>query len=91
MRVDGLRICILELEDIASGRGDLMTWHVVASLMSDAIGNNADHLTPHTSTDSSMLEVNLAHVKVPNVGLSVKEGCALRRLSPSKDYTNTIR
>jgi len=49
MRVDGLRICILELEDIASGQGDLMTWHVVASLMSDAIGNNADHLTPHTT------------------------------------------
>jgi len=53
--------------------------------MSDAIGNNADHLTPHTY--SSMLEVNLAQVKVPSVGLSVNEGCALHRVSPSKDYT----
>jgi len=60
-----------------------MTWHLAvlaASLMSDAIGNNADHLTPHT--DSSMLEVNLAQVKVPSVGLSVNEGCALHRVSP---------
>lgn len=37
-----------------------------------------------------MPEVNLAQVKVPNVGLSIKEGCALHRLSPSKDYTNTM-
>ena len=44
-RVDGSRICILE--DMASSdRGDLMTWHLAASLMSDAIGNKADHLTP---------------------------------------------
>ena len=34
--------------------------------MSDeSIGNNADRLTPHIVSNSPMLEVNLAQVKVP--------------------------
>ena len=54
-------------------------------LMSDeSIGNNTDHWTPHTVSNSSMLEVNLAQVKVP-VRLFVKEGCA--RILKTKPVT----
>ena len=41
-------------------------------------GNNTDDRTPHTVSNSSMLEVNLAQVKVPSVRLFVKY---------PKDYT----
>lgn len=41
-------------------------------MSNESIGNNADHWTPHTVSNSSMLEVNLAQVKVPSVRLFVE-------------------
>ena len=59
MRVDGLQFCILE--DVPSD-----------DLAPDSVWG--DHLTHHIVSDSSMPEpeLNVAQVKVPSVGLSVK-------------------
>jgi len=72
-----------EFEDIASGYWPRRLEDVAPGgvsdrsdfLMSDeSIGNNTDHRTPNTIvSNSSMLEVNLAQVKVPSVRLFAKE------------------